>query len=225
MNLKKTQELLSQLSEVNEQLISLADDIWLSIDPRDNESVTAGAEFIKNYNEATGELSKAVLSIEQQLSHYFQKNQESIMPAIEQGSDDAHKNQRLVRELDRSKAYSLNDDFTFKRPYGFILNDIAYTQLRTWKAVYLKVLDIFYLNRPSKFLEMVHDTRFISSRGNYLFSEDKDKLRAAQPLEAGFYAEVNMSANQLARAIIQVLEYFSVDENSMKVYLREDRDA
>lgn len=74
-------------------------------------------------------------------------------------------------------------------------------------------------------MELVHDTRFISSRGNYLFSEDKDKLRVAQPLEARFYAEVNMSANQLARAIIQVLEYLSVDENSMKVYLYEDRDA
>ena len=39
MDIKKIQHILGQLTEVNEQLISLADDIWLDIDPRDNESI------------------------------------------------------------------------------------------------------------------------------------------------------------------------------------------
>lgn len=225
MDIKKIQQTLSQLAEVNEQLISLADDIWLDIDPRDNESIAAGAQFLQNYNQSTEQLSQAAAAIEQQLSQYFQQNSESLQPIIEQGSDDSQKNQRMIKELDRSKAYSLRDNFTFKRPYGFVLNGIAYTQITTWKAIYLKVLDILHSAEPNKFAALVTEQRFISSRGNPLFAHQKEKLRVAHALPAGFYTEVNMSANTIKDALIQVLEYFSIDESNMKIYLREDRDA
>lgn len=225
MNIKKIQQLLGQLTEVNEQLVSLSDDIWLSIDPRDNESVIAGSQFIQAYNVATGQLSKAAASIEQQLSHYFQKDTESLQPVIEQGTDDSQKNQRMIKELDRSKAYSLRDNFTFKRPYGFVLNGIAYTQITTWKAIYLKVLDIFYHTRPDEFKGLVADERFISNRGNPTFTSNQEELRVAQLLDAGFYTEINMSANTIKNTLLDVLGYFSVNEKDIKIYLREDRDA
>lgn len=225
MDIKKIQQLLGQLTEVNEQLVSLADDIWLSIDPRDNESVIAGSQFIQSYNVATGQLSKAAAAIEQQLSHYFQKDKESLHPVIEQGTDDSQKNQRMIKELDRNKAYSLRDNFTFKRPYGFVLSGIAYTQITTWKAIYLKVLDIFYRQRPDAFKGLINDERFVSNRGNPTFSYDQEKLRVAQLLDAGFYTEINMSANTIKNTLLDVLDYFSVDENNIKIYLREDRDA
>lgn len=225
MDIKKIQHILGQLTEVNEQLISLADDIWLGIDPRDNESIAAGAQFLQDYNQSTGQLSQAAAMIEQQLSQYFQQDSESLQPVIEHGSDDTQKNQRMIKELDRSKAYSLRDNFTFKRPYGFVLNGIAYSQITTWKAIYLKVLDILHSAQPDQFAALVTEQRFISNRGNPLFAHQKEKLRVAHALPAGFYTEVNMSANSIKETLIQVLDYFSMDESNMKIYLREDRDA
>lgn len=225
MDIKKIQHILVQLTEVNEQLISLADDIWLGIDPRDNESIAAGAQFLQDYNQSTGQLSQAAATIEQQLSQYFQQDSTNLQPVIEQGSDDTQKNQRMIKELDRSKAYSLRDNFTFKRPYGFVLNGIAYSQITTWKAIYLKVLDILHSAQPDQFAALVTEQRFISNRGNPLFAHQKEKLRVAHALPAGFYTEVNMSANSIKETLIQVLDYFSMDESNMKIYLREDRDA
>ncbi len=66
---------------------------------------------------------------------------------------------------------------------------------------------------------------FISNRGKPLFTHQPEKLRVAQPLRAGFYTEVNMSANSIKETLIQVLDYFSIDEGDVKIYLREDRDA
>jgi len=225
MDIKKIQHILGQLTEVNEQLISLADDIWLDIDPRDNESIAAGAQFLQDYNQSTEQLSQTAAAIEQQLSQYFQQDSASLQPAIEHGSDDAQKNQRMIKELDRSKAYSLRDNFTFKRPFGFVLNGIAYSQITTWKAIYLKVLDILHSTNPDKFAALATEQRFVSNRGNPLFTHQPEKLRVAQSLSAGFYAEVNMSANTIKDTLIQVLDYFSIDENTMKIYLREDRAA
>lgn len=225
MDIKKIQHILGQLTEVNEQLISLADDIWLDIDPRDNESIAAGAQFLQDYNQSTEQLSQTAAAIEQQLSQYFQQDSASLQPAIEHGSDDAQKNQRMIKELDRSKAYSLRDNFTFKRPFGFVLNGIAYTQITTWKAIYLKVLDILHSTNPDKFAALATEQRFVSNRGNPLFTHQPEKLRVAQSLSAGFYAEVNMSANTIKDTLMQVLDYFSIEENTMKIYLREDRAA
>ena len=225
MDVKKIQRILEQLADVNEQLVSLSDDIWLGIDHRDNESVIEGSKFIQDYNLATSQLSKAAATVEQQLLTYFKNDIESVHSIIEQGDDNEIKNQRMIKELDRSKAYSLNDNFTYKRPYGFVLKGIAYTNITTWKAVYLKVLHVLYEMSPTDFSTLLTDKRFISKRGNPLFTKDLKKLRVAQSLPAGFYTEVNMSANSIKDTLLQILAYFSIDEKEMKIYLREDRDA
>lgn len=205
MGIKKIQQTLGQLAEVNEQLMSLANDIWLDIDRRDNDSIAAGTQFLQSYNQSTEQLSKAVAAIEQQLSQYSQQDSTSLQPAIEQGSDDSQKNQRMIKELNRSKAYSLRENFTFKRPYGFVLNGIAYTEITTWKAICLRVLDILHSVEPNKFVALVTEQRFISSRGNPLFAHQKEKLRIAHALPAGFYTEVNMSANTIKDTLLQSL--------------------
>lgn len=187
MDVKKIQRILEQLADVNEQLVSLSDDIWLGIDHRDNESVIEGSKFIQDYNLATSQLSKAAATVEQQLLTYFKNDIESVHSIIEQGDDNEIKNQRMIKELDRSKAYSLNDNFTYKRPYGFVLKGIAYTNITTWKAVYLKVLHVLYEMSPTDFSTLLTDKRFISKRGNPLFTKDLKKLRVAQSLPAGFY--------------------------------------
>ena len=226
MDLKKINDIIGQLADVNEQLISLSDDIWLGINPRDNESVAAGTQFLQDYNLATNQLSQAAATIEQYLFNYFRNDLEKVQSVVEHGNDDTIKNQRMINELDRGKAYTLTDNhnFTFTRPHSFVLEGIAYTNITTWKALYLEVLETLLVTNRTKFLELVNEERFISSRGNPLFTTQPEKLRLPQKLRTGFYAEVNMSANTIKNTILEILDHFDIDQSSLKVYLREDRD-
>lgn len=210
MDVRKVRHTLARLNEVNEQMTSLSDNIWLDIDHRDNESVTAGADFIQQYNQAAQQLSKATASIEHLLLSYFHQERENIEPKIEHGSGDSKSNERMILELDRNQSYLLNDNFTFKRPYGFIFNGIAYRNLMTWKAVYLKVLEVLKSSHPTKFEQLTTDELFISNRGNPLFSHTPSKLRVAYKLPESFYAEINMSANTIKQNLIIILEFLVI---------------
>ena len=44
-------------------------------------------------------------------------------------------------------------------------------------------------------------------------------------MSSEFYVEINFSANQIRNNIKDLLEYFQIDQKSMKIYLREYRDA
>ena len=54
-NKDKIKTMLDSLNDIQEQLLALPDDMLLSIDPRDNESIEEGAEFIKTYNNRLSE--------------------------------------------------------------------------------------------------------------------------------------------------------------------------
>lgn len=224
MEIKKIQSLFEQLNGIREQILSLSEDIFLGIDPRDNVSLQKGLAFILDFNVEADKFSEQVSKIEELLLGYFDKTSQEMQPAVEQGNGKVM-NERLIRELDRNKAYSLYENFTYKRPFGFVLQGIAYKNLMTWKAVYLKVLSILYQNDPAKFDGITTAPSLFSKRGNPFFSMNPDDLRVAEKIANGVYAELNLSANNIKANLIEVLKYFDIDPSEMKVYLREDRDA
>lgn len=119
----------------------------------------------------------------------------------------------------------MNENFTYKQPFGFILEDAAYKGIKTWKNLYLPVLKILKEKDPEKFNHLPDEERFISNRGNPLFSREKAKLRIEEKIGPGFYAEINLSANNIRDNIKVLLAYFQIELNSMQIFLREDRDA
>jgi hypothetical protein len=44
-------------------------------------------------------------------------------------------------------------------------------------------------------------------------------------LPAGIYAEINLSANHLRDQIKALLDTFRIERQSLRIYLRQDRDA
>jgi len=78
---------------------------------------------------------------------------------------------------------------------------------------------------PAKFAALPETERFISNRGNPLFSNDQTILRVGEKLPSDLYAEVNLSANMIRDNLHDLLEHFGLDPRAMKIYLREDRDA
>ena len=223
MTQDKIKEILDDLNNLQENLLSLPDDMLLSLDPRDNESLEKGTRFIMAFNENLDRFTEVSSKIATQIKSHFNINPEE--DEIEQESDNLQKRDRIVKELDRTAPHTLEENFTYKRPYGFVLEDAAYKGLKTWKNLYLNVLNILREKDPEKFDQLPEEERFISKRGKPLFSKNDKDLRIGERLESGIFVEVNFSANTIRNNIKELLEHFQINMKSMKIYLREDRDA
>ena len=223
MTQDKIKEILDDLNNLQENLLSLPDDMLLSLDSRDNESLEKGTRFIMAFNENLDRFTEVSSKIATQIKSHFSINPEE--DEIEQESDNLQKRDRIVKELDRTAPHTLEENFTYKRPYGFVLEDAAYKGLKTWKNLYLNVLNILREKDPEKFDQLPEEERFISKRGKSLFSKNDKDLRIGERLESGIFVEVNFSANTIRNNIKELLEHFQINMKSMKIYLREDRDA
>jgi len=223
MNKDKIKIIYDSLIDIQEKLLSLPDDIHLDIDPRDNESLENGVKFLRNYNNNLTDFTKATNKISENLRSYFKINPED--ENIEEETSNGDRKERIIKELDKTKPHTLDENFTYKRPYGFVLEDSASRGLKTWKSLYLKVLGILEKNNFEKFKRLSETEDFISKRGNPLFSKKEQDLRVAEKMEDIFFIEVNLSANHIRNNIKQLLEYFSLNPENMKIYLREDRDV
>lgn len=223
MTKEKIKAILDRIDTLQEQLLSLPDDMLLSIDPRDNESLEQGLNFIKAYNENLNQFTISSTKLAEQVKTYLGINPEE--DELEQESNNRIKRDRIIKELDKTSPHMLDEDFTYKRPFGFILQDSAIKGLKTWKNMYLHVLNLLRVKDSNKFSGLPKDEKFISKRGNPLFSKTGKDLRVAEKLNEGFFVEVNLSANMIRNNIKELLSYFDIEPLSMKVYLREDRDA
>jgi len=223
MTQNKIKEILDTLNNLQENLLSLPDDMLLSIDPRDNESLDQGTQFIKAYNDSLSQFTESSARIAQMVKAHFGINPEEDDVVKESGN--RLQRERLIAELDQTVSHTLNENFTYKRPYGFILGETAYKGLKTWKTLYLLVLAMLQTADPEKFATLPRTERFISSRGKPLLSANEHDLRLGEKLKSGLYVEVNLSANSLLKYTKDLLEHFGLDPKIMKIYLREDRDA
>lgn len=223
MTKEKIKTILDRIDTLQEQLLSLPDDMLLSIDPRDNESLEQGLKFIKAYNENLNQFTISSSKLAEQVKTYLGINPEE--DELEQESNNKIKRDRIIKELDKTSPHTLEEDFTYKRPFGFILQDSAIKGLKTWKNMYLHVLNLMKTLSPDKFTLLPKDDKFISKRGNPLYSKTGKELRVAEKLNEDFYVEVNLSANMIRNIIRDLLAHFDIDPLNMKIYLREDRDA
>lgn len=133
--------------------------------------------------------------------------------------------ERKIAELDRHKPHSLKEEFAYKRPYGMKLEDEAYTELRTCKAIYRQVFKHLEAKDRSKFVKLDRCEAAFSRRGNAYLSKDTSAVRQAMSIGSGLYAEVNLSANLIRDSIARLLDEFSIPHSKITFYLREDRDA
>lgn len=217
-------QILDLLDDVQEKLLALPDDMLLQIDPRDNESLKEGTEFISVYNDDLFEFSKVSEKLKKTIEKQF-----SIVPEtedIESDENNAQSRTRIVAELDKTEPHNLYEDFTYKRPFGYVLDNSAVKGLKTWKMLYLNVLEQLRKKDKEKYSNLTELEQFITKRGNLYFSKNKQDLRVPEPSENGeFFIEINLSVNYIRHVITKLLDYFGIPVKSMKIYLREDRDS
>lgn len=219
----KIKNILDNLNQLEEDLMALPDDIWLSINPRDNESVEKGTAFLKSFNDNLSGFSESSGKISKQIKAHFEIN-----PEIEEIEGEAVREKshsRIIKELDKSEPHTIDENFTYKRPFGFVLEDQAFKGIKTWRSLFIQALKVLAEKEHNKFKKLPEVEDFISSRGKPLFTTTSSKLRMPEKTEMGFYVEVNLSANDLMKRLKNVMEYLQVTPDNFRVYLREDRDS
>lgn len=221
MNIR-IRNILEDLEAVRENLLALSDDIWLSIDHNDPQALEEGVQFKRQYNEKTAAFDR----LASELSAMVQQFTSVRLEAAEQtGGESEDENVRIIRELDREEAHSIDEDFTYRRPHGFVLGGQATTGITTWQRLYLLLCRQLYARDTARFRGLCEHAAFISNRGHRTFDASPTEMRKALEIADGFYAESNLSANGIRDVIRDLLGVFDISKEHLRIYLREDRDA
>ncbi|MCK9467318.1 MAG: hypothetical protein M0P94_03240 [Candidatus Absconditabacterales bacterium] len=218
----KVKKILDTLNYLQETLLSIPDDMFLQINPRNNVELDK-TDIIKQCNEKLPGFMKSSSEIEKLIKIFFDINPE--FEEIEEDTKEKNNRIRIIKELDKTEAHSLDENFTYKRPYGYILLDKAYKGLKTWRVLYKYILKDLKEINIEKFHRLKTDESFISKKGRQYFSEIPDNLRVSEQIIKDFYIETNLSANQIRDLIKDLLDYFEISTTKLKIYLRKDHDA
>lgn len=218
----RVRRILEDLEAVRENLLALSDDIWLSIEHNDPQALEEGIEFKRRYNEKMAGFDR----LAGELSEIVQGFTSVRLEETERGGTESHdENARIVRELDREQPHTLDEDFTFRRPHGFVLDGQAATGITTWRRLYELFCQQLARRNPEMFRSLPTNQVFVSRRGHSEFNANRDELRSPMFVAEGIYAEINHSANALRDLMRDLLVQFAISADQLRIYLREDRDA
>ena len=218
----RTRQILEDLEAVRENLLALSDDIWLSIDHNDPDAFEAGVDFKRAYNAKAAAFDQVATD----LSVLVQQYTSVRLGVEEQRGDESHEqNERIIAELNREEPHSLNEDFTYKRPHGYILEEKAATGVTTWQRLYELVCQQLYARSESRFRELLSHPEFVSNRGHHTVTTRAELLRKPLAVGGDLFIEANLSANGIRDVVRRLLEAFEIPGERIRVFLREDRDA
>lgn len=218
----RIRNLLNDLEAVRENLLALSDDIWQAIDHNDPEALEAGVEFKRAYNTQAAAFDKNAT----ELSGLVQKfTSVRLEEAEKTGEQNDAENERIIRDLNHEEPHRLDENFTYKRPHGFVLDGKATTGVTTWQRFYELVCLHLLSVDEARFRSLEEHPDFISPRGHRIVTRDRVSLRKALELPGDLFVESNLSANSICDVIRRMLAEFGIPEGRMQIYLRQDRDA
>ena len=218
----RIRRILEDLEAVRENLLALSDDIWLSIDHNDPDGLEEGVQFKRAYNEKMAAFDTLASDLSVMVQQFTAVRLES---GEQSGEESESENERIVQELNREEPHLIGEDFTYKRPHGFILDGQATTGITTWRRLYELLCQQLHRRDPDRFRTLPENPDFISNRGHHSFTNDADHLRHASQVADDLYTEVNLSANGIRDTILRLLTTFEIPEDRLQLFLREDRDA
>ncbi len=218
----RTRQILEDLEAVRENLLALSDDIWLSIDHNDPAALEAGVEFKRAFNEKAAAFDVVASDLSAIVQRYTSV---SLEEAEESGGSDRAANERIIAELNREEPHDLSEDFTYKRPHGFILEGKGTTGITTWQRMYELVCRQLFEQAPVRFRSLGDHPEFISNRGHHTVTTQPDTLRKPLAVGGDLFIEANLSANSIRDVLRKLLAAYDVPVESLKVFLRQDRDA
>ena len=203
----RTRAILEDLEAVRENLLALSDDIWAGIDRQDLTAFDEGVRFMRSYVEKMSEFDRLAAELSVLIQQYTQV---SLEAAEETGQEDRERNERIIQDLNRDEPHSLDENFTYKRPHGFILVGQAASGITTWQRLYELVCRQLHQRDAGRFGSLVDHPEFISNRGHHSVTHDPNSLRGALQVDQGLFVECNLSANGIRDMLRRLLDAFQI---------------
>jgi len=217
--------ILRDLDTIRENLLAFSDDVWLNIDHNDSTALEAGIAFKKMLNAQLDAFGNLATEIGRLVQEYTQVQTEGEASAGAEIGATSAENARIIKDLNRNEPHALDEDFTFKRPCGFVLEGRGYQDVTTYTRLYELVLRGLAKKDSRLFQALPDNPATITRRGNRRFSRTSADLRKPLALPGGIHAETNLSANDLCESIRTLLGIFSIPLAACTLFLRQDRDA
>lgn len=215
---KRVQQILTDLERVRENLLALSDDIWLNIEHNDSQSLQKGYEFKVKFNDKLDEFNTITSEISGLIENFTNVHVESVDVAGKGTPEHGH----IIQELDSTQPHTIDENFTYKEPYGFVFQGQAYKGINNWRFLYKLFCKQIAESDIKRFKEFVESPEAKTSRGGFHFSSNLSCLRSPLEIIEGIYAESNLSANSIRDKIKYLLKVFDIDSQEIVLYLRED---
>lgn len=219
---KTITSILKDLTSVHENLLSISNDIWNSIDHNDSEKLDEGYQFKKEFNRLLDDFEKNKNDITILVSQFTGVKVDEQPQIIEKEDSE---NQRIIKELNKNEPHEITEDFTFKRPTAFIFNGCAYTEMNCWTELYIHFVACLAKMDSAKLKQIADNSYFISKQNKKYYSVDKNELRKPKKIMNDFFVETNLNANDFAKRIIELLTHIEMKPSDITIYLRQDRNA
>ncbi len=219
---KTIASILKDITNVHENLLSLSNDIWNSIDHNNPEKLDEGYQFKKEFNRLLDDFEKNKNDISVLVSQFTGVKIDEQPIVVEKEDSE---NQRIIKELNKNEPHEIDEDFTFKRPTAFIFNGCAYTEMNNWTELYVQFVASAANLNPAKVKEMANMTELISKQNKKYYSTDKNDIRKPAKIMNDFFVETNLSANDFGKRIIEIINQLGMKTSDITIYLRQDRNA
>ncbi|MFL9458478.1 MULTISPECIES: hypothetical protein [Nostocales] len=218
---ERVQQILTDLERVQENLLALSDDIWLNIEHNDSQALQKGFEFKLAFNGKLDNFNQVTSDISTLIEHFTHVSAERVDVACEGTVE----HDRIIRELDSTQPHTIDESFTYKRPYGFVFMGQAYKGVSTWKSLYKLFCVQLAAKDINRFKDFIESSEAKAPRGGAMFATEPTQLRSALEIAPGIYAEGNLSANSIRDRMKSLLVAFEISFDEISFYLREDRNA
>lgn len=117
--------------------------------------------------------------------------------------------------------HSINENFKYKKPFGFKVNDKTIIEVNSWQDMLIKTCEILYEVDKEKFLDLENRNHMNGKKRKY-FTRNQDILRVPGSINDTVYVELNQSSNSIIKIIKKLLEEFNYSLNKYIIYLRAD---
>lgn len=207
------------MSEINSSIYLLNETL-----KETKESISGSiTDLLKEDNHAE---AREYIDASEQLKEYINEL-DSLINDINQitskKSDKIESHNYEEYSVDNKKPHSLDEDFKFKRPYAFVLNESG-KKVHNWRQMLKETCNILIDIDENKFGNFITDDDFKGRKRDYI-SNTTNKMNS--PIEVGnednhFYVEGNLSANSIIDLIKKLLLKYDFDLDEYKIYLKAD---
>lgn len=236
---------MSAIENLRDDLKTLSDTIWTSIDHNDPGSLEQGFRFKQAFNERWSVLDEAAAALWQLLKAERAEEVEAVLdkpipdvkPKGRGGKDTVPKGKTLetgggepeaVQEPEAAEpaleeATEVAEDFKGKTPFGFMLGGRTFTSPSNWGLFYQALLQELAKQYPEAFDRLPERKAWRDRRGKPLFTRTQDVLRRPLEITEQLYAEADLPLTLIVQGMRQLARELKLPPDALKILLKEDR--